>query len=207
MRQFFHLTKTGHFHLLGAAIFTHISTEMIQNLLSPSEIKTNVRSRCLCLLSCHQHTSCEASARLRRSASSRPARSGSPQLSAAGWSKTLRQTGRITPWFFFFGFYQELPTPTSLPGGSPAHDVALCRLQEAVHRRGEAQRLDGVGHGCLHRQLQEGHVLVHVGAVEAWVDDDPLDGDNHSPNARAQHRPQAHGPVGRAGIAGVRNSH
>lgn len=47
--------------------------------------------------------------------------------------------------------------------------------------------------------------MVHVGAVEAWVDDDPLDGDNQSPNARAQHRAQAHGPLSRAGIAGVRN--
>lgn len=74
-----------------------------------------------------------------------------------------------------------------------------------MHRRGEAHRLDGVGHGCRDRQLQEGHVVVHVGAVEAWVDDDPLDGDNHSPNARAQHRAQAHGPLSRAGIAGVRN--
>lgn len=95
-------------------------------------------------------------------------------------------------------------SPTSLPGGSPARDVTLRRLQEAVHRRGEAGGLDGVGHGCRGGQLQEGHVLVHVGAVELWVEDDPLDGDDHSPTARAQHRSQAHRPVIGAGVPGTR---
>lgn len=76
-----------------------------------------------------------------------------------------------------------------------------------MHRRGETHGLDGVGHGCGDCQLQEGHVLVHVGAVEVWVDDDPLDGDDHSPNARAQHRSKANRPVSGAGIAGARKDH
>lgn len=97
--------------------------------------------------------------------------------------------------------------PTSLPGGSPACDVTLCRLLEAVHRRGETHRLDGVAQGSGDCQLQEGHVLVHVGAVEAWVDDDPLDGDDQSPDARAQHGSQANRPVSGAGIAGARKDH
>lgn len=99
---------------------------------------------------------------------------------------------------------QRRNSPTSLPGGSPACDVTLSRLQEAVHRRGEAHGLDGVGHGCRDGQLQEGHVLVQVGAVELWVDDDALDGDDQSPTARAQHRSQAHRPVVGAGIPGSR---
>lgn len=91
---------------------------------------------------------------------------------------------------------------TSFPHGSPACDVALRILQEAVHRRGETDRLDGVGHGGWDCQFQQSHVMVHVGAIEGWVDDDPLDGDDQGSNPRAQHRPQAHSPVSGARVTG-----
>lgn len=87
-------------------------------------------------------------------------------------------------------------TLTSFPHGPPACDVALCRLQEEVHRRWQADGLDGVGHGCWDCQLHQSHVVVHAGAVKGWVDDDPLDGDDQGPQPRPQHRPQAHSPVG-----------
>lgn len=42
--------------------------------------------------------------------------------------------------------------------------------------------------------------MVHVGAVEGRVDDDPLDGDDQGADTGAQHRPQAHSPVSRARV-------
>lgn len=90
---------------------------------------------------------------------------------------------------------------TSFPHGSPACDVALCILQELVHRWGETDRLDGVGHGGWGCQLQQSYVMVHAGPIETWVNDDPLNGDDNGSHPRAQHRSQAHSPVRGAWIA------
>lgn len=84
---------------------------------------------------------------------------------------------------------------TSFPHGSPSCDVALCILQEVVHWWGETDGLDGVGDGGWDCQLQQSYVKVHVGAIEGWVDDDPLDGDDQGSYPRTQHRSQAHSPV------------
>lgn len=91
---------------------------------------------------------------------------------------------------------------TSFPHGPPACDVALCSLQETVHWWGETHWLDGVGHGCWDCQLQKSHVVVHVSAIESWVDDDSLDGDDQGSHTRAQHRSQAHSPVSGARVTG-----
>ena len=37
--------------------------------------------------------------------------------------------------------------------------------------------------------------MIHVGAIESWVNDDPLDGDDQGSHPRAQHRSQTHSPV------------
>lgn len=91
-------------------------------------------------------------------------------------------------------------TLTSFPHRPPACDVALCRLREKVHGWWQADGLDGVGHGCWDCQLHQSHVVIHAAAVEGWVDDDPLDGDDQGSQPGPQHRPQAHSPVGRSGI-------
>lgn len=44
--------------------------------------------------------------------------------------------------------------------------------------------------------------MVHVGAIEGRVDDDPLDGDDQGSQARAQHRSKAHSPVSGARVTG-----
>ena len=72
---------------------------------------------------------------------------------------------------------------TSFPHGPPPSDVALCVLQEVVDGRGETDGLDGVGPGGWHQKLQQSHVVVHVGAVEGRVNNDPLDWDDQGPHA------------------------
>lgn len=89
---------------------------------------------------------------------------------------------------------------TAFPHRPPACDVALCRLQEKVHRWRQADRLDGVGHGCWDCQLHQSHVVIHAAAVKGWVDDDPLDGDDQGTYPGPQHRPQAHSPVSGTGV-------
>lgn len=69
-----------------------------------------------------------------------------------------------------------------------------------MHSRGQTDGLDGVGHGSGSCQFQQSHVVVHVGGIECWVNDDILDGDDQGSDPRAQHGPQAHGPVGWARI-------
>lgn len=71
-----------------------------------------------------------------------------------------------------------------------------------MHRRGKTDRLDGVGHGCWDCQFQQSHVVIHVGAIKGRVDDDPLDGDDQGSHTRAQHRSEAHSPVGGARVTG-----
>lgn len=89
---------------------------------------------------------------------------------------------------------------TSFPHRSPASDVALCILQEVVHWWGETNRLDGVGHGCWDWQLQQSHIMVHAGAIESRVNDDPLDWDDQCSYPWAQNRSQTHSPVSGVGV-------
>lgn len=94
-------------------------------------------------------------------------------------------------------------TLTSLPHGAPASNVALSVLQKAVYRRGEANQLDCVGPGCWDSHLQQGHIIIHVGTVEARVQYDPLDGDNQSSHPGPQHWTQTHWPGDRVGVTTV----
>lgn len=47
-----------------------------------------------------------------------------------------------------------------------------------MHRGGQTDRLDGVGDRGWDGQLQQGYVKIHTGAIEGWVNDYPLDGDD-----------------------------